>query len=573
MQLIFQKRDLMIMMQQESSSNKQKFDYAFSILSEALEHPPSIEADISDQTAQFLRNIELSDEQEKVAKMSSTHLLVKGSAGSGKSITLLTRMMQKMSEDFGKKFLFVSFNQELVKDAENRFKQSEYYEQLKSHHHTIHFYTFHELAYHLLKPIRKVRRFQTSHYNLNRNEDNVRGTMLRLMDLLETEEFKNLPSIHTIKRTRNTAFLYDEFSWMKGNGFITLEDYLNCERVGRGKLPNVSVKQRRTIFRMFEYYREDQKRDFYNRIDREDYALLVMENLHRILNKDKYDHIFIDEVQDLQPMQLRVLVNINKGTLTLSGDERQRIYKSSPFSYRALGINVQSGNNVVLKRNWRSTYQIMKLANSLQFSRSQEDSKYDDEKYFPRQGDKPIIQAFPDHTRMLTTVGSKIMELHEKEPKATFAVIHRQHNTQQEQHMRTYLGRFFSINTYIKKVDGPVEERKRGPEVFFLEAKTTKGLEFDYVFIIDFHKDFYPHRDEIENLKKKKTVTSKDFDEDKREIEEKEKRILYVSLTRTKQAVFLYFATQREPEETISSFVKDFNPRDYEAKGFRKTMV
>lgn len=278
------------------------FDYAFSVLSEALEKPPSIEEDISDQTAQFLRNIELSEEQEKVAKMSSTHLLVKGTAGSGKSITLLTRMMQKMSEDFGKKFLFVSFNQELVKDAENRFKQSEYYEQLKSHHHTVHFYTFHELAYHLLKPIRKVRFFQTSHYNLNRNEDNVRGTMLRLMDLLETEEFKNLPSIHTIKRTRNTAFLYDEFSWMKGNGFITLEDYLNCERVGRGKLPNVSVKQRRTIFRLFEYYREDQKRDFYNRIDREDYALLVMENLHRILNKDKYDHIFIDEVQDLQPM-------------------------------------------------------------------------------------------------------------------------------------------------------------------------------------------------------------------------------------------------------------------------------
>ena len=352
---------------------------------DALSHAPSIEEDISNQTSQFLRNIELSDEQEKVAKMNSTHLLVKGIAGSGKSITLLTRMMQKMSEDFGKRFLFVSFNQELVKDAENRFKQSEFYEQLKEQNHTVHFYTFHELAYHLLKAIGiKVKFFQTSHYNLNRNEDNVKGTMLRLLDLLETEEFKNLPSIHTIKKKQNTAFLYEEFSWMKGNGFITLEDYLNCERVGRGKLPNISVKQRRTIFRLFEYYQQDQKKDFYNRIDREDYALLVMKNLHRILNKEKYDHIFIDEVQDLQPMQLRVLVNINKGTLTLSGDERQRIYKSSPFSYRALGINVQSGNNVVLKRNWRSTYQIMKLANSLQFSKSQEDSRYDDEKYFPR---------------------------------------------------------------------------------------------------------------------------------------------------------------------------------------------
>ncbi|USK48026.1 UvrD-helicase domain-containing protein [Bacillus sp. CMF12] len=565
----------MTLIQPEFDSKKNKFDYAFSVLSDALSHVPSVEDDISGQTSQFLRNIALSDEQKKVAKMNSTHLLIKGTAGSGKSITLLTRMIQKMSEDFGKRFLFVSFNQELVKDAENRFKQSEYFEQLKKQNHSVHFYTFHELAYNLLKSVgKKVKFFQTSHYNLNRNEDNVKGTMLRLMDFLETEEFKNLPSIHTIKKTKNTSFLFDEFSWMKGNGFITLEDYLNCERVGRGKLPNVSVKQRRTIFRLFEYYQQDQRKDFYNRIDREDYALLVIENLHRLLKKEMYDHIFIDEVQDLQPMQLRVLVNINKGTLTLSGDERQRIYKSSPFSYKALGINVQSGHNVVLKRNWRSTYQIMKLANSLQFSRSQEDSKYDDEKYFPRQGDKPIIQAFPGHQRLLTAIGNKIAELHSENPKATFAIIHRQHDFKKEKEMKNFLGQFFTFDTYIKRTDGIQEDSgKRKPEIYFLEAKTTKGLEFDYVFIIDFSIFYYPHKSEIDSLKKKKTATSKDFDDDKKEIEEKEKRILYVSLTRTKQAVFLYFAASERAEEIISPFVKDFNSRDYEAKGFRKTMI
>ena len=246
-----------------------------------------------------------------------------------------------------------------------------------------------------------------------------------------------------------------------------------------------------------------------------------MKNLHQILNKEKYDHIFIDEVQDLQPMQLRVLVNINKGTLTLSGDERQRIYKSSPFSYRALGINVQSGNNVVLKRNWRSTYQIMKLANSLQFSKSQEDSRYDDEKYFPRQGDKPVIQAFTGHQKMLTAIGKKISELHVNEPEATFAIIHRQNDPKKEREIKTFLGRFFTFNTYIKKTEVKSGERKRGPEIFFLEAKTTKGLEFDYVFIIDFSKYYYPHKDEIDNLQKKKTTISKDFDDDKKKLRKK----------------------------------------------------
>ncbi|WP_394234115.1 UvrD-helicase domain-containing protein [Niallia oryzisoli] len=551
-----------------------KFDHTFSVLSDALSHPPSVEDDISNKTAQFLNNIELSDEQEKVAKMNSTHLLVKGIAGTGKSITLLIRMMQKMSEDFGKRFLYVSFNQELVKDAENRFKKSDYYEQLQEQKHTVHFYTFHELAYHLLKEIGiKVRFFQTSHFNLNRDEDNIKATLMRLFDLLETEEFKELPSIHTIKKRRNTTFLYEEFSWMKGNGFITLEDYLNCERVGRGNLPSISVKQRRTIFRLFEYYQEDQRKSFFYRMDREDYALLVMEHLHLILNKSKYDHIFIDEVQDLQPMQLRVLVNINKETLTLSGDERQRIYKSSPFSYRALGINLHSGNIVVLKRNWRSTYQIMKLANSLQFSKSQEDSRYDDEKYFPRQGDKPIIQAFSGHQKMLTAIGNQISTIYEENPEATFAVIHRQNEPVKERDLKNFLGRFFSFNTYIKKAEGTEEERKNGPEIYFLEAKSTKGLEFDYVFIIDFSRFYYPHKDEIENLKKKKLATSKDFEDDKKEIEEKEKRILYVSLTRAKHAVFLYYAASETPEEVISPFVKDFDTHDYEAKGFSKEMV
>ena len=549
----------------------------FLLLRKAFDHHSFKGENISEDTARFLGNITLSEEQESVAKLNSTHLLIKGIAGSGKSITLLTRMMQKMSEDFGKRFLFVSFNQELVKDAENRYKNSKYYARLTEQNHTVHFYTFHELAYHLLKSIGiNVRLFRTSHSNLNWNDLNVLARMRRLLLLLDTDEFKKLPSIHTIKATNNTKFLYEEFCWMKGNGFVTLESYLNCERVGRGKLPNISIRQRETIFRLFRYYVEEQKKDFYNRMDREDYALLLLENLHRILEKYKYDHIFIDEVQDLQPMQLKVLVGINKGTLTMSGDERQRIYKNTPFSYRALGINIQSSNhNVVLKTNWRSTYQIMKLANSLKFTRTAEDSKYDDEKYFPRQGEKPVIQAFASYQKMLRSVAEKIREIYHNNPDYTFAIIHRHYNPQNEQQLKTHFGRYFQFNSYIQRLEGSGPRGNRGPKIFFMEAKTTKGLEFDVVFILDFCKYFYPHRDEIAELRVKKRI-SKDsplYDADKKELEDKEKRILYVSLTRAKQEVYLYFVAKKDPETVISPFVKDFDKRDYIAKGFKKTLI
>jgi superfamily I DNA/RNA helicase len=548
---------------------------AFGILNEALSTIPSEENDVANHTRQFLQNIKLSEEQQKVAKMESTHLLVKGTAGSGKSITLLTRMMQKMSEEFGKSFLFVSYSEELMKDAQNRFSKSEFFNALKEHNHKIDFLTFHELAHRLLTSIGiKVRKFRTNHKGLNRGEDEVRARILRLMGLLETEEFKELPAIHTIKKTRNVSFLSEEFAWMKGNGFITEEDYLLCDRLGRGKLPNVSVKQRSTIFRLFEYYQMDQQKNFYNRVDPEDFALLIMQNFHLFKKGQMYDHIFIDEVQDLQPMQLRVLLAFNEGTLSLSGDERQRIYKSSPFSYRALGINIRSGNNVVLKQNWRSTYPIMKLANSLNFHRSSEDSKYDDEKYFPRPGEKPRIKAFKSYNDLLDEISLKIRSIHQEHAERTFAIIHRRHKTQDENKIKIYLGKYLKLRTYIESSTHP-DAQQYGPKVYLIEAKATKGLEFDYVFILDIDRKHYPHSDEVERLNKVRLVKSKspDFDADKKELEEKEKRVLYVSLTRAKEEVFMYYHASEHAEVKISQFVKDFDTRDYEAIGFRKTLL
>ena len=53
----------------------------------------------------------------------------------------------------------------------------------------------------------------------------------------------------------------------------------------------------------------------------------------------------------------------------------------------------------------------------------------------------------------------------------------------------------------------------------------------------------------------------------------KEKRVLYVALTRAKREVSMYYASSNAPEKTVSSFIKDFNTRDYEAKGFKKTQI
>ncbi|MEW9053437.1 MAG: UvrD-helicase domain-containing protein [Neobacillus sp.] len=549
-------------MKQDLEQHYKKSELAFQLIERAWTGF-SEEENLAEKTSLFLKNIELSNEQTDVAKNSSTDLLIKGVAGSGKSITLLSRMMQKMAEEFNKKVLFVSFNHELVRDAEKRYKESDFYHELQEQRHTVNFYTFHELAYHLLKSLDvKVPMFKTSHKKLSREEDNTLAKMFLLIMMLDSEEFEHYPAITTIKKTQNTNFLFEEFSWMKGNGFISKEDYLECERVGRGKLPNISKRQRETIYRLFEEYRKLQNQDFYNRIDREDYALLLIENFHRIIGTQKYDHIFVDEMQDLQPMQLKVLVFLNKGTLTLSGDERQRIFKASPFSYRSLGINVQ-GSSVILKTNHRSTYQIMKLANSLQFERTAEDSRYDNEKYFPRQGQPPMIKGFKGVEKMLDEIIRIIQQRHAEHPEKTFVIIHRFNKEQEINNVYTYLGRGFKVR---RQTSSSSAVDPTGAKVYLLEAKETKGLEFDYVFILNFTNRTYPHIDEIEALYKRRQHKMQKLDEDLKELEDKEKRILYVSLTRAKEEVYLFFPYRSNPEEAISSFVHDFNRTDYITK-------
>src|SRR5699024_9144358 len=223
---------------------------------------------------------------------------------------------------------------------------------------------------------------------------------------------------------------------------------------------------------------------------------------------------------------------------------------------KALGINVQSGNNVILKRNWRSTYQIMKLANSLKFKRTAEDSKYDDEKYFLRTGPKLLIQAFKSIKSMLNEVGDKINSLRETDSEATFAIIHRRNKPQEIGQIKTYLGRYFTIRTNMHHT----EKNTGRPNIYFIEAKTTKGLEFDYVFILDFNIHYYPHKDELANISNSRLAktNSQGFNEDKIALEEKEKRVLYVSLTRTKKECFLYYAYKNDSESAISPFAAEF---------------
>lgn len=104
-----------------------------------------------------------------------------------------------------------------------------------------------------------------------------------------------------------------------------------------------------------------------HQMDFDDYAIKVLDILDSKPNfVPPFTHIVIDEAQDLNKAQLMVikqLVSPNTNSITIIADTAQRIYKSG-FTWREIGFEFK-GRTRILKRNYRSTIEISRAAQSL----------------------------------------------------------------------------------------------------------------------------------------------------------------------------------------------------------------
>mgnify|MGYP001387874473 CR=1 FL=1 len=509
-------------------------------------------------------------EQVAIIQQEEKHFLILGSAGSGKSITLLYKLLKKLEQEAQRqRILYLSFNKTLVDDAKKRLNLSPGFDSLKEKH-DLHFETFYSMAAQLLKAIgfHQAKTLYTSLAELKKQEDKwLRRVQVLLDNYKETEEYQNLGE-EKLYQTHDARFVLDEILWLKANGYVQLEDYLDCERKGRSHNPMLTRKQRRTIFKLFEAYERLKREIYHDDIDGEDYALWLLKSMEEIPETLKFDHIFVDEVQDLQPMQLKAIAQLAKKTLTLSGDPKQTIYRRGPHSYSDLGIQIKGRRIRKLRFNFRSTRQIMTLARSLKFV--DVDNDREDDLIFVREGPKPEIHYFStleEQNRFMIQEFAKIIK---DRPDASIAVIHRfeeiNKNPMQTEVAKT-LGRHYfllPIEAYGSRFDY-TQERK---PIFFTDPYSVKGLEFDYVFILHFDRAHYPLKSLWDELDKKADRASEAYIKDLDMLLNNEKKILYVAITRAKQQVYLL--CQGKKDTFLSPFIRDFDPEDYQAFGFDK---
>jgi DNA helicase-2/ATP-dependent DNA helicase PcrA len=512
-------------------------------------------------------------EQITVIQQDEEHMLINGSAGSGKSLTLLYKVLKTMQQESEpQRILYLSYSHTLIEDARKRLSKSPKYAESIANHE-LNMWTFHYMATQLLKEIgfKHINNLKTSLTAIRKHEDKLLRRVAVLLDLYkDSKEYQQLRD-EKLYRTHDAKFVLEEIMWMKANGFIDEEKYLQVERKGRSQTPMLTKKQRKVIYKLFQQYNHAMKERYMNDVDAEDYALLLLQYIEEIPPTLKFDHIYVDEVQDLQPMQIKALALLAKKTMTISGDPKQRIYRRSPHSYSELGLNIQGRRNRKLKHNFRSTKQIMALARSLQFI--DEENDREDDQIFVREGERPQIRYYSSIRTQNHFLINEIYRIKQLDPSASIAVIHRFDDVDLRHtppRVKLDLGQHFDLidtDQYGKRYD---HTSARKP-VYFTDAFSVKGLEFDYVFIIHFDRFHYPNEKRLEELRKRaENKSSESFEKDEDMIRNDEKKILYVALTRAKQQVYLLF--HNEDNLRISPFARDFNPKDYEASGFTKSM-
>lgn len=134
-------------------------------------------------------------------------------------------------------------------------------------------------------------------------------------------------------------------------------DYLGVKRRGRGSaLRPVQKKQLWPALEAFITEMRDSGTTTHLQVCNHAAELLAGSES----DEHRFDHVVIDEAQDLHPAQwraLRAAVPVGPDDLFITGDPHQRIYDSH-VSLRALGISV-TGRSSRLRINYRSTAEIL----------------------------------------------------------------------------------------------------------------------------------------------------------------------------------------------------------------------
>jgi DNA helicase-2/ATP-dependent DNA helicase PcrA len=208
----------------------------------------------------------------------------------------------------------------------------------------------------------------------------------------------------------------------------------------------------------------------------------------------EYEHIVIDEAQDLAPLEVRVLLDcVSDGqSVTISGDRAQKMIFDNGFTdwpelLRDAGlphVAIQP-----LKISYRSTRQVMELSRHILGPLHNPS-----EQLIAREGAPVGFYSFGDTGEAVAFLAEALRNLIQREPTASVALITRYPQQADVYHDALLIAEVPKLRRVGR------QDFSFTPGIDVTDVRQVKGLEFDYVVILDPTAQNYPEVVESRHL-------------------------------------------------------------------------
>ncbi len=207
-----------------------------------------------------------------------------------------------------------------------------------------------------------------------------------------------------------------------------------------------------------------------------------------------YEHILIDEAQDLSPVELKVVTGcMSKAhSVTLAGDVAQRLHMENGFTGWKDALSRLGLRHVEvepLKVAYRSTAEIVDFSRDVLGHLADENAPE-----AVRSGAPVELFRFADPGEAVGFLSEALRDLVDAEPRASVAVIARH----PEQAELFYKGLVRAETPKVRRVAEQDFLFKPGIDV--TDVRQVKGLEFDYVILVEVSDSTYASDEEARHL-------------------------------------------------------------------------
>jgi DNA helicase-2/ATP-dependent DNA helicase PcrA len=207
-----------------------------------------------------------------------------------------------------------------------------------------------------------------------------------------------------------------------------------------------------------------------------------------------YEHVLIDEAQDLSPVELAVVMGTvtQAQSVTLAGDVAQRLHMNNGFTGWTETLRELELSHVAiepLKLSYRSTAEIVDFGQTVLGEVADPDPPE-----VTRNGAPVELFRFAETGDAVAFLSEALRELAQAEPRASVAIITRY----PEQADIYYEGLRRAEVPYLRRIADQDFPFKPGVDV--TDVRQVKGLEFDYVILCEVTESTYGEDHEARHL-------------------------------------------------------------------------